>query len=189
MCVPGVQASASDGVRAIAAAAMMNAARKREAGRLLSGGPFTASDADALALTADCLSEIVELVFDDVVDCIPRSVHIIPNLFGDVVHWNSFNQVFTAVLREFHSFHGAGTCPARSAGGSLSRPACTLESKLARISRALAGCSQQRTKRTLAGRPASNHQGYAGSDRNSDQRRCQKVELIFALFIEVILDF
>ncbi len=121
MCVPGVHANAVEGVRAIATAAIANAARKYDPGRTT--GPVATSDADALALTADCLSKIVELVFDYVVDCIAGRVHIVANLLRDVIHGDAVDQIFTAVCGEFHSLRGARAGPACTAGGTVSRPA------------------------------------------------------------------
>ena len=139
MCVPGVHASAVEGVRAIATAATSIAARKKEPGPR-ERGPVATSDADALALTADCLSKIVELVFDNVVDCIACCVHVIANLLSDVIHWDAIDQLFTALCGDSHSLCCARTGPACSASCTVSSPARAFKAILACDARALS-CS------------------------------------------------
>src|SRR5213082_1298379 len=67
ICVPGVHACATAGARTSAsriASATRPAETARGDARTMSGG----LDPDSLALTADRFAEIVQLVFDDVID-------------------------------------------------------------------------------------------------------------------------
>lgn len=189
MCVPGVHASAVEGVRAIATTAIRNAAKSREPGRSGMRDPVTASNADALSLTANSLSEIVQLVFDNVVNCVPGSVNIFPNLLGDVVQRDPVNELFTAVGGESHPLRCARTGPACAADCALTSPARAFQSCFACEARSLASRAEQWPERTGSGWTASHHQRYARTNRYANESCCQKVKLIVALFVEIILDF
>jgi hypothetical protein len=113
-------------------------------------GPVSELDADPLSLTTDCLSKIVELVFDDVVDCIPRGVNIIANLLCDVIHRNAIDEIASPVNRVANAFCCAWASPARSAHCALTGPSGAFESGVSCDAGTLTGCTQQWTKRTLA---------------------------------------
>lgn len=77
MCVPGVQAWATLGVKSkasrIASATLLAMAARDEARGIL------VLDPDPLTLAANCFAKIVELVSDGVVDCFTRGVGIVTN--------------------------------------------------------------------------------------------------------------
>jgi len=90
MCVPGVHARASVGVRTNAsntARAMAPAETARGDARVT----VARLNPDPLTLPANRFPEIVELVFHHVVDCIASCIDVIPDLLDDVVDGDSID--------------------------------------------------------------------------------------------------
>src|SRR5688500_10653941 len=98
MCVPGVHAWATAGVRTSAS----NTARAIAPAETARGeARITAPrlNPDPLALTANRFPEIVELVFYDVVDRIAGSVHVVAHLLDDFLDGKAINHLPTTVDR------------------------------------------------------------------------------------------
>lgn len=80
MCVPGVQACAMAGVNTSASSTASAIRPSRRTTRDL--------DPDALTLSPDCFSEIVQLVLHDVVDRVASGIHVVTHLLDHIVDGN-----------------------------------------------------------------------------------------------------
>ncbi len=128
-------------------------------------------------------------MFDYVVDCIARSVHIVTNLLCDIIHGDAVDQLFTTFGGESHSLCGTWTGPAGTASRAVSRPARSFKPVLACNPGAFACRAQHRANRSRPGRPAPDHQGYPCADRNANERGGEQVKLVFALLVEISFCF
>lgn len=197
MCVPGVQACATDGVRTSSS----NAASKTlpaETARGEARDIPRALDADALTLTANCFPEIVQLVFHDVVDCIASGVHIVADLLYNVVNRDAVNHLTTTLDRASEaalgarasppcSFDGTVASPSRSLEPASACPLCAFESGKSSQRGTATGVAHQRRHWTPARRASSQQQCDPCSDSSSDESGRQQVILLLALLVELSL--
>lgn len=127
MCVPGVHAYASAGIRTSAsntASAIPPAGSARGEARVIGGR----LDPDSLALPPNGFPKIVELVLHDVVDRIACGVHIVANLLDHFVDRNPIDQLFPPIDRRPEATLRARRCPTRSFSGATTSPAGPFES-------------------------------------------------------------
>jgi len=147
MCVPGVHACAIAGV-SISASSTASAILPAETAR-----------GDALTLPTDRFPEIVQLVLDDVVDCVLRRIDVIAHLIDHVVDGNAINQIFAPLDRRPESTLCARRSPARAFYRAVARPSCafaspssgpsgSLESRQPRERRATSGVANKWADRT-----------------------------------------
>ena len=151
-------------------------------------------DPDPLALTANRLPEIVELVLHDVVDRIARRVHVLAHLLDDIVDRNAIDQILATLDRRSEpALRARRAQRAPSAAGHLpterleprppahfapSRPASPGERS------AHARVPHQRPDRTAPRRPAPQQQRDSRADRRPDERRGQQVVLLLTLLVQ-----
>jgi hypothetical protein len=193
MCVPGVQAWATLGVKSKAsrtAIAILLAVTAREGARML-----LLLNTDALTLPPDCLTQIGELVSHDVVDCAARSVDVVANLIDDFVDRYPIDQILAALDCGSETSFGARTCPARAFHRSLSSPARAFESALTCPPRTLhsrqtsqrcaaTGVAHERPDWSATRRSTSQKQRDSRTDSCADQRRRQQVVLLLTLLVQ-----
>ena len=193
MCVPGVQAWATDGVSITSSNAASNTV-PTEAARDAARDIPRALDADALTLPAYCFPEIGQLFFHYVVDRVPRGVDVFADLFHHVVDGNAVDQLSAALdcgakpslrarRRPARAFCRAITGPPSSVESAAAGPLRAFEASHARERRATPGVAHQWTHRSTPRRAASQQQGDTGSDGSADQGGRQQVVLLLTLIV------
>ena len=194
MCVPGVQACATAGVRTSAsntARAMAPAETARGEARVIP----PRLDPDPLALPANRFPKIVQLVFHHVVDRIASGIHVIAHLLDYVVYRNPVDQVLTALnsrsestlrarRRPPRTFDGSASSPARAFESATSGPFCSFEAGQPGERGSPSRVPHQGTYRTAARRPATQQQGDSRADSGADQCCRQQVVLLLTLLVQ-----
>lgn len=147
--------------------------------------PFVpALDAYALTLSPDRFSEIGQLIFHDVVDCVAGGIDVITHLFDDVVDRDPVDQLLTALHRSSESTFRARTSPARSFRRAIACPSSalqpapsgplrSLEAGQAGEGRTTSRVANQWPDRTAARWASPKEERDSGPYRSSDQCRGQ----------------
>src|SRR6478672_554548 len=125
MCVPGVQAWATDGV-SMSSSRTADSTLAAETARDEARDIPRALNADALTLPAYCFAEIVELVLHHIVDGFARGIHVVAHLIDHVIDRYSVDELAAAIHRGPETALGARTRPAGAFHGAISGPPRTL---------------------------------------------------------------
>jgi hypothetical protein len=185
MCVPGVQAWALPGTRmsarSTASAIAHGAARPPRIMRRV------VLDTDLLALAADRLAQILQLVGDDVVDRFASVIHVFADLLRHVVERNALDEIAPFVSRRAPAALRVRRCPTRALDGAPARPARACQSGRAAYSGTAAGELEHRPHRPAPGRTAAEEQRDARSDRRSEKRGGEEIELLLTLRVRLLL--
>lgn len=195
MCVPGVHACATAGVRTSAsntARAIAPAETARGEARIT----VRRLNPDPLALPANRFPEIVQLVFHNVVDCVASCIDIVANLLDHFVDRQPIDHFLAALDRCSKPPLGARTGPACTLDGPASRPASAFEAAPSGPLRSFeprqtgecgtpARVPHQRANRTAARGPAPEKERDSRADSSADQGRRQQVVLLLTLLVQI----
>jgi hypothetical protein len=140
-------------------------------------------DTDFLALAANRLAQILQLVGDDFVDRLTGVIDIIANLLRHIVDRNPVNQLFAFLARRSPATFGVWCRPPRTFRCVPASPSRSGESSHSAHSRAAAGHLENRTNRPPSRRTAAEEQGDTRSYYRADDRRGKEIELLLTSLV------